>query len=64
VTKTNELKEDIHQINGLIGRMGFSIDELQDLEASNESIPKETIEDLALSFEELKKMWKTLSSKL
>jgi hypothetical protein len=64
MSKKIELKEEIHHMNGLIGRLNFSVDELFDLQENDEKINEEILEELQVSFNDLKETWKRISSAL
>ncbi len=64
MSKKVELKEEIHHMNGLIGRLNFSVDELFDLQENDEKINEEILEELQVSFNDLKETWKRISSAL
>ncbi len=64
MTKNIKLKEDIHKINGLIGRMGFSIEELFELKENDEEITKEHLDEIQTSFEEFKEVWKNIRTNI
>ena len=64
MTNKIELKEEIHKINGLIGRIGFTVDELYNLQENEEEITKENLDELQTSFDELKSYWKIVCSRL
>ena len=64
MTKNNELKDDIHKLNEIIGRMGFTIDELQHIQDNEEENNSEILDELQATFEELKTFWKKICTSL
>ena len=64
MSKKIELKEEIHQMNGLIGRMSFSIDDLSETQENGEVISQELLEEIQNSFEEIKQIWTTVKASL
>ena len=59
-----EIKNDIHNMNGLIGKMAFSIDELFDLKKNKEEITNDHLNEIQETFDEIKETWKKVRSGL
>lgn len=64
MSNDEKLKGEIHRINGLIGKMGFSIDELFDLKENEKEITKESLDELRETFEQFKVAWKDIRADL
>ena len=64
MTKKDDLKEEIHKMNGLIGRISFTIDEFSDLIDDQGPITRDNVDELISSFDELKNIWKTIKDSL
>lgn len=64
MSKNIELKEEIHKMNGLMGRMTFSLEDLSEVQESGEAISQELLEEIQDSFEEMKNIWMTLRTSL
>ena len=57
MNKKNELKEEIHLMNGLFGRIAFSMDELHEQFESEEGVSRELLDEIQTTIHELKDVW-------
>lgn len=64
MSSQTEIKNDIHNMNGLIGKMAFSIDELFDLKKNKEEITTEHLNEIHTTLEEIRETWKKVRSEL